>query len=118
MDKNFSCARRIKKLRNERGLSQEKLALSAGITPAYLGLLERGQRNATVVIIEKICNAMHISLAEFFSEANNVEPLETDIGTQILHQISDLSSAEQESILQIVKDVIGMRYQALNNSKS
>lgn len=117
MDKNFSCASRIRKLRTERGLSQEKLALSAGITPAYLGLLERGQRNATVMIIEKICGAMRISLADFFAEANNTEPLETDVGTQILHQISDLSSAEQESILQIVKDVIGMRHQALNGRK-
>lgn len=37
MDKNFSIGNRVRKLRNERNLSQEQLALTAEITTAYLG---------------------------------------------------------------------------------
>ena len=103
---NFSCGERIKELRIERSLSQEKLALNAGITPAYLGLLERGKRNATVVIIEKLCDALHVSLADFFSVADKFTPVQNEVGMQIMYQISDLSVDEQEAILQIVKSVL------------
>lgn len=103
---NFSCGERIKELRIERSLSQEKLALNAGITPAYLGLLERGKRNATVVIIEKLCDALHVSLADFFSVADKCTPVQNEVGIQIMHQISDLSPDEQEAVLQIVKSVL------------
>ena len=105
MNKNFSCGGRIKELRMARGLSQERLALNAGITPAYLGLLERGKRNATIVIIELICSAMNLSLAEFFSTAYT-EKEEDKIGNQVLCQLVGLSEEEKLLVLQIVKTAI------------
>ncbi len=105
MNENFSCGGRIKELRTARGLSQERLALSAGITPAYLGLLERGKRNATIVIIERICSAMNLSLAEFFSTAC-IEKENDKIGNQIICQMVGLSEEEKLLILQIVKSAI------------
>lgn len=95
----------MRELRIQCGLSQEKLALYAGITPAYLGLVERGKRNATVVTIERLCDAMNVSLAEFFSPANNAPPLEDSIGQQILHQLKGLTVMEQEGLLRLIKDL-------------
>ena len=43
MDNNFSIGKRIRELRNQKHLSQEQLALSAEITTAYLGQIERNE---------------------------------------------------------------------------
>lgn len=106
MKGNFSCGNRIKELRNERSLSQERLALNAGITPAYLGLVERGKRNATVATVERICSAMNISLSAFFSTADNTSQAEDDVGKQILCQLNGLSREEKIAFLHLVKQVL------------
>ena len=118
LKKNFSCGERIKELRNKRALSQERLALNAGITPAYLGLVERGKRNATVVTIERICAALNISLADFFADADSCEVLEDEIGTQILHQLSGLTTEEKRAFLQLVKDALHIRQLSTVHSSS
>lgn len=100
MNKNFSCENHIRTLRLERGLSQEKLALGAGITPAYLGLIEHEKRNVTIAVTERICAAMSVSLTEFFSPANTApSPAEDDIGMQILHQLHGLSIEEKHAFV-------------------
>ena len=57
---------RIKYLRKQLGLSQEKLALKADIDRTYLAGIESGKRNATIVSIEKVVNALEVSMKEFW----------------------------------------------------
>lgn len=57
---------RIKYLRTMRRLSQEDLALESGVNKNYLSDLERGTRNPTVKVLEKIAIALDISLSELF----------------------------------------------------
>lgn len=57
---------RIRYLRKQRGISQEKLALIAGIDRTYLAGIESGKRNATIISLEKITNALGVSMKEFF----------------------------------------------------
>lgn len=57
---------RIKVLRQKKGLSQERLALKANMDRTYLAGIESGKRNATLISIEKIINALEISVKEFF----------------------------------------------------
>lgn len=97
----------------ERGLSQEKLALDAEITPAYLGLVERGKRNATVVIIERICDALNISLSEFFDVGSQTKPAEDDIDKQILAHIASFSEDEKMAFLHLTKNVIQLRQMSI-----
>ena len=54
----FDFGQRLRFLRMQRSLSQEELALTAGITPAYLGMVERGEKNPTLITIEKLCCAL------------------------------------------------------------
>lgn len=61
---------RIKYLRKQAGLSQEKLALKANIDRTYLAGIESGKRNATIISIEKIVDALDVSMHEFW----NFEP--------------------------------------------
>lgn len=108
MKENFNCGERIKELRKANSLSQERLALNAGIATAYLGLIERGKRNPTVVTIENICDALGISLAEFFSPTESIVKND-DFAEQIRCQLSGLSSEEQSAILQLVKQAVRIR---------
>ena len=55
---------RIKYLRGKKRWSQEDLALEADKN--YISDLERGMRNPTIKVLEKIANALEISLEELF----------------------------------------------------
>lgn len=48
----------VRRLRNERGLSQEALALAVDLAPTYVGQIERGQRNPTLDVVEQIAEAL------------------------------------------------------------
>ena len=66
MDINKQLGMRIRYLRSLKKWSQEDLALEANINKNYLSDLERGTRNPTVVIVDKIARAFGITLAELF----------------------------------------------------
>lgn len=108
MKENFNCGERIKELRKANSLSQERLALNAGIATAYLGLIERGKRNPTVVTVENICSALGISLAEFFSETDSFTERD-NFCEQIKSQLSGLSDDEKTAVLQLVKQVVHLK---------
>lgn len=57
---------RIKELRNNHGLSQEKLALKAEIDRTYLAGVESGKRNLSINSLEKILEALEVSFQDFF----------------------------------------------------
>ena len=66
MTENKQLGYRIRYLREEKGLSIEALALEADINRNYLGDLERGTRNPTVVVLNKIAKALEIDLSTLF----------------------------------------------------
>lgn len=57
---------RIKKLRAEKGLSQEKFADLINIDRTYLSSVEKGERNISLDNICKIANGFEISIEELF----------------------------------------------------
>ncbi len=57
---------RIRYLRQQKGLSIESLALEAEINRNYLGDLERGTRNPTLMVLNKIAKAFDIDLSVLF----------------------------------------------------
>jgi transcriptional regulator with XRE-family HTH domain len=57
---------RIRELRNQTGLSQEKFALKIEMDRTYLASVESGRRNISIVNLEKIINGLNITFAEFF----------------------------------------------------
>ena len=48
----------VKKLRNQKGWSQEDLAEKSGLHRTYIGSIERGGRNVSLINIEKIAKAL------------------------------------------------------------
>ncbi len=59
---------RIREIRKAKGLTQEGLALLSGIDRGYMGHIERGEKNATLVTIFTICGSLCISPAELFND--------------------------------------------------
>ncbi len=53
---------RIREERLKQNLSQEELASRAGVHRTYIGMIERAEKNITLENIEKIANALEISL--------------------------------------------------------
>ena len=114
MTGGFSYGDRLRQLRRERGLSQEQVALQADITTSYYGLLERGQANPSVALLEKICDVLNVRIADIFTDSNtNLLGIDA-ISMQILHQIHGKNRAEKEIVLNIVKNAI--KLQDLKNS--
>lgn len=62
--------RAIKKCRLEKKVSQENLALAAGVDRSYLGRVERGDNNAAALTLIKISAALGMTLAELATEAH------------------------------------------------
>lgn len=58
--------KRIEYLRTEKGWSQLTLAIEANINRNYLSDLERGKRNPTIQVLEKIAFALQVDLATLF----------------------------------------------------
>jgi transcriptional regulator with XRE-family HTH domain len=59
---------RMRALRQQKGLSQEKLAFSCGLDRTYIGSVERGERNISLVNIHTIAAALGVSSKEFFND--------------------------------------------------
>ena len=59
---------RIRELRKNAGLSQEKLALAADLDRTYIASVENGKRNISIVNLEKIVKALDCTFAVFFQD--------------------------------------------------
>lgn len=72
MQRRRDLGQAIVQLRKEHDLSQERLALDAGIDRSYMGRIERGERSVSYDKLWAVCDALHISLAELILKAESV----------------------------------------------
>ena len=63
MDLCKKVGQNIRKRRLEKGFSQEELAFESGLHRTYISSLERGKRNATIVVLGQIAEALKIKPA-------------------------------------------------------
>ena len=59
----------IRRIRQAKGLSQERLALLSDVDRSYLGRVERGDNNAALLTLVRIASALEVTVAEIMSEA-------------------------------------------------
>ncbi len=66
MDKLKAFGEKIRKIRIERGFSQERLAFLSGMHRTYVGAIERGERNVSFRNIEKLAKTLKVNLEDLF----------------------------------------------------
>jgi transcriptional regulator with XRE-family HTH domain len=60
----------IRRSRAARGLSQEALAVDAGLDRSYVGGIERGEHNITVMNLKKISVALGVNMSALLAAAS------------------------------------------------
>ncbi|WP_298222395.1 helix-turn-helix transcriptional regulator [Flavobacterium sp.] len=70
MDIKEKFGNKVKNLREEKGFSIEYLANISNVDRNYISDIEKGKRNISIVIAEKIINALDTDLTTFFSDKN------------------------------------------------
>lgn len=68
MDIRKKIGLRIKQYRTDLKLTQEALAFKAEVDKTYLNEVENGKRNVSVINLEKIINALEVSIKNFFCD--------------------------------------------------
>ncbi len=56
--------KKLKELRENRGMSQEEVANASGISVTYYAGIERGEENPTYAVLESICKSLKIKSSE------------------------------------------------------
>ena len=91
---------RIRTIRKERGLSQEQLAHKAEMEPAHIGRLERGERNPSLISLQKVINALDITFEDLFKY---IQPTQGGIDSTtislIVNRLNTLNVKEQKLVL-------------------
>lgn len=70
MDSQKLLGRRIRSLRQARRLTQERLGERANVDDKYLGAVERGKENPSLLILERIATALEVELVDLFQFAH------------------------------------------------
>jgi transcriptional regulator with XRE-family HTH domain len=67
MDLREVLALNLRRLRHERGLSQDDLAYEAGVSRSYLSQLEKGAFYASLKIVQRLATALNVSAVELLT---------------------------------------------------
>lgn len=78
----------LRRLRVEKGLSQERLAFVAGIDRAYVGRVERGSENVTITTLKALAAALTVRAAHLLTEpeAGATRPIALRAGRRLKHR--------------------------------
>lgn len=111
---------KIRKLRKQQHMTQEKLAEKAEIDTSYLGQIERGERRSpSITIISKIANALNVKEGELLNDRNHEEGRGDSIKAQsvgiperIADELSRMTPKEQrlyDRIFRVLKELSDLR---------
>lgn len=93
----MNVGKRIKELREKRNITVNRLANLAGISQSYLRDVELGNKNPTVETLSYFCDALDISLKDFFDENNS------KINVFLISAISNLSDEQQMKLAEFIQ---------------
>lgn len=70
----ISLGNNIRKYRKLRGLSQEEFAGIVGLDRSYMGCIERGEQNITIINLARVAKALEIEIGELFPPIKSIKP--------------------------------------------
>jgi transcriptional regulator with XRE-family HTH domain len=98
---------RIRDIRKSKGLSQEALAEKAGFNSSYIGFIERAERNISLKNLEKIAQALNVSVYQLLTYVKeNDELTEEDLSIKnILTLLRTRETKDTEMALKVLTDI-------------
>lgn len=100
----------IRTLRQERGISQEKLALIAGVNTSYVGQIERGIRSPTIDMLDKLAQALEVDVVDFFgSEINREIYSNPEALNKLIFELRTRTEDEQNAVYDFVKRLLNFK---------
>ena len=100
---------RIHDFRKQRRMSQEELALSSDIHPAYLGRVERGEKCPTVQTLFKISQGLKVPLSQLTDIDAPLEHTSTEALRRIQNALDGLDADEAVLIAEIVEKAVTLK---------
>lgn len=110
---------KIRKLRKQLDMTQEKLAEKAEIDTSYLGQIERGERSSpSITIVSKIAHALNVNEGELLNDRKSVKGSEeiqaqsVGIPERIADELSRMTPKEQrlyDRIFRVLKELSDLR---------
>ena len=99
-----SIGKHIRKARTARGMRQEDLAEIIGLSPVYVGMLERGEKTASLETLVKISNALEVSSDILLCEVLNTGyKVRNSVLTEKLESVCD---EDREKIYAVIDTMI------------
>ncbi|WP_337034285.1 helix-turn-helix transcriptional regulator [Paenibacillus illinoisensis] len=95
---------RIRALRKERGYSQESLGEKGGFHFSYIGQIERGEKNVSLVNLAKIAESLDVNLIQFFAYIE--EEFEVTEDEKQIKEIVQLLRDSSPDNIRVAKNVI------------
>lgn len=92
---------KIKYFRIQKGISTNKLANLAGISQSYLRDVEMDNKNPTIEILYLICQALNITIVQFFDDKNS-ELLSDD---PLIQRIYQLTPRQKDTLLAFLQTI-------------
>jgi transcriptional regulator with XRE-family HTH domain len=71
-DIKYYFGQRLKEIRLSQKISQEELAFISGLHRTYVSSVERGERNISLVNIQKLANALEVSMKELIPDEKTI----------------------------------------------
>ena len=94
--------KRIRDLRKQRGFSQEELGWKAELHFTYIGAVERGEKNCSIITLEKIAKGLEVDIKDLFDtrfQKTDISKLKKEIN----NKINLLSPQELIALKEILK---------------
>ena len=95
---------KLKKLRDDRGMSMYRLTQMTGVSGHHIKGIEQGTRQPTIETLNKLVNALGSSLADIFSDDDNSVRLDED--ERRLIENYRMVSEEKKSVLLNMSDLL------------
>lgn len=93
--------KRIRSYRKKQKLSQEELAELCDLHPVYIGQLERGEKNASLETIIRVCKGLKVAPSQIFECIS--EEKETNIPQQAYSLLMELPEDKQKVMIELLQ---------------
>ncbi|MNJ56233.1 HTH-type transcriptional regulator SinR [compost metagenome] len=95
---------RVKTLRKQQGYSQESLGEKGGFHFSYIGQVERGEKNISLLNLSKIAKALDVNVAQLFTYVHEHSEL-TEVDVEVKEIVMMLRGSNPEK-LRLAKNVL------------